>query len=220
MDWELFDPDEEVRITAAKLPHWFQPGRLYFITFRTDDSLPASVVRLWLRQRDDWLRRQGIDSRSADWEVRFAALPARLRRQFHATYSEEFLAHLDRGHGECVLRRPEVSRIVEEGLLYFNEVRYQLIDFVIMPNHVHVLAGLLGDSDIVKQCFSWKKNTALRINKVLGRKGRFWHEESFDHLVRSEEQLTMLREYVRRNPEKAGLRNGDFVVWQRRDAAG
>ena len=68
MNWELFDPDEEVRITSGKLPHWFQAGRLYFITYRTDDSLPISVTKLWLRQRDDWLLRQGINPRSADWK--------------------------------------------------------------------------------------------------------------------------------------------------------
>jgi REP element-mobilizing transposase RayT len=220
MNWELFDPDDDVRLTAGRLPHWFQPGRLYFVTFRTDDSLPTSVVKLWLRQRDDWLRRRGIDARSADWQVRFASLPARLRRQFHATFSEEFLAHLDRGHGECVLRRPEVSQIVEEGLWYFNEARYQLTDFVVMPNHVHVLAGLLGDTDIVKQCHSWKKNSALRINEVLGRKGRFWHEESFDHLVRSEEQFGMVRAYIACNPKKAGLREGEFALWRRMDLVG
>ena len=61
MNWELFDPDEEVRITSGKLPHWFQAGRLYFITYRADDSLPISVTKLWLRQRDDWLLRQGIN---------------------------------------------------------------------------------------------------------------------------------------------------------------
>ena len=161
MNWELFDPDDEVRITEGKLPHWFQAGRLYFVTYRTDDSLPVDVTRLWLRQRDDWLLRQGINPRLADWKVRFASLPARFRRQFHATFSEAFLQHLDRGHGECVLRRPGISQVVQDGLLFFNEVRYELMDFVIMPNHVHVLVALLGDTDIVAQCNSWKKNAAL-----------------------------------------------------------
>ncbi len=214
VNWELFDPDEDVRVTAGKLPHWFQAGRLYFITFRTDDSLPADVVRLWLRKRADWLLRQGIDPQRPDWQSRLASLPTRLRRQFHATFSDECLSHLDRGHGECVLRRQEVAQVVADGLLYFNEARYQLTDFVVMPNHVHVLAGMLGDCDIVKQCYSWKKNMAVRINRLLGRCGRFWHEESFDHLVRREEQFNMLREYVRRNPEKAGLRKGDYRLWQ------
>ena len=89
-----------------------------------------------------------------------------------------------------------------------------------MPNHVHVLAGLLGDTDIVEQCHSWKKNAGLRINKALGRKGRFWHEESFDHLVRREEQFQMLREYIRRNPKKAGIPDGEAVLWQNDDIAG
>jgi len=220
VQWELFDPDEEVRITAGRLPHWFQPGRLYFITFRTDDSLPASVARLWRRQRDDWLRRRGIDPGSAGWASQLALLPASLRRQFHKTFSEEFLEHLDRGYGECVLKRPSLAGIVVEGLLHFDGDRYELSDFVVMPNHVHVLAGLLGDTDVVTQCCSWKKNMALRINRALDRRGRFWHQESFDHLVRSAEQFESLRQYVAENPKKAGLSEGEYVVWHRGDTVG
>ena len=214
MQWELFDPDEEVRITAGRLPHWFQPGRLFFITFRTNDSLPASVAKLWLKRRDDWLRRQGIDPRSKDWGSELQSLPAPLRRQFHETFSEEFLAHLDRGYGQCVLRRPSLAAIVVEGLSHFDGDRYALSDFVVMPNHVHVLVGLLGDTDVLSQCSSWKKNTALGINKALGRRGRFWHEESFDHLVRSEGQFEAVRQYIAENPLKAGLREGEYVAWR------
>jgi len=220
MHWELFDPNEEVRITAGRLPHWFQPGRLYFITFRTDDSLPASVARLWRQRRDDWLRRQGIDPRSADWASRLASLPAWLRRQFHKTFSEEFLEDLDRGYGECLLKRPSLASIVVEGLLHFDQDRYQLSNFVVMPNHVHVLAGLLGSTDLVAQCYSWKKNMALRINRALDRRGRFWHEESFDHLVRSGEQFESLQRYIAENPSKAKVREGEYVIWQRAEGTG
>jgi type I restriction enzyme R subunit len=93
-------------------------------------------------------------------------------------------------------------------------VLHHLTDFVVMPTHVHILAGLLDDTDVIKQCHSWKKNAALRVNKLLGYKGRFWHEESFDHLVRSEEQFVMIREYIARNPEKAGLREGESMLWR------
>ena len=58
-----------------------------------------------------------------------------------------------------------------------------------MPNHVHLLVCLLGDTDLLKQCRSWKKFTAGKINQVLGQTGRFWQKESFDHLVRSPEQF-------------------------------
>jgi hypothetical protein len=64
MTFELFDPQREVRITAGNLPHWYQPGVTYFVTIRTEDSIPKDVADLWYRRRNDWLRRHGIDASS------------------------------------------------------------------------------------------------------------------------------------------------------------
>lgn len=36
--FEFFDPDQPIAICRRRLPHWFQPDRTYFITFRTADS--------------------------------------------------------------------------------------------------------------------------------------------------------------------------------------
>ena len=44
MLFQLFDRDEDLRITAGNLPHWYQPGVTYFVTFRTADSLPTEVA--------------------------------------------------------------------------------------------------------------------------------------------------------------------------------
>ena len=81
-----------------------------------------------------------------------------------------------------------------------------------MPNHVHLLVCLLGDTDLLKQCHSWKKFSAGKINKVLGRTGRFWQEESFDHLVRSPEQFCAIQQYIRNNPND--LRKGKYFLYQ------
>jgi REP element-mobilizing transposase RayT len=215
--FELFDPNAEVRITEGNLPHWFQPGVTYFITFRTDDSMPKEVVDLWYRLRDEWLLRHKIDPTSADWTKRLQALPLAQQNEFLATFSREYLECLDKGHGECVLRRPELARIVANNLHYFDQKRYHLGDFVVMPNHVHLLVCFLGATELEAQCYSWKKYTGGRINESLGRKGRFWQEESFDHLVRSPEQFEYLRGYIARNPSKAGLREGEFLHWARED---
>jgi len=56
-----------------------------------------------------------------------------------------------------------------------------------------------------------EKYTATRINRVLGRRGRFWQEESFDHLVRSLEEFKYLRRYIAENPVRAKLRDGEFL---------
>jgi type I restriction enzyme R subunit len=137
--------------------------------------------------------------------------------EFHREFSREFMEYMDRGMGECVLQRPELSELVAEALLHFDGQRYEMGDFVVMPNHVHLLVCLLGSTDVEEQCHSWKKYSAGKINRVLGRKGRFWQEESFDHLVRSTRQFDALRAYIAANPAKAGLAAGHYRHYVRPD---
>lgn len=84
-------------------------------------------------------------------------------------------------------------------------------DFVVMPNHVHLLAVFPTAEAMEKQCSSWMHFTAVQINKATGAKGRFWQKEPFDHLVRSPEQYEYLRRYIAENPQKAGLRPGEYL---------
>ena len=84
-----------------------------------------------------------------------------------------------------------------------------------MPNHVHLLTCLLGSTEIEDQCYSWKKFTAAKINKALRQRGRFWQEESFDHLVRSPEQFDYFQRYIAENPRKAGLQAGEYLHYRR-----
>jgi len=215
MTFELFDRTGDLWIAeGSNLPHWRQLGVTYFVTFRTEDSVPGEVARRWRHRRDDWLLRHDVDPAQGSWKAALARLGASTQRQFHATFTREYLDHLDRGHGECVLKRAELAQIVADSLLHFNGDRYRMGDFVVMPNHVHLLACLLGETEIEKQCYSWKKFTATQINRRLDRSGRFWQEESFDHLVRSPEHFEAFRRYIASNPSKANLRHGEYLYWQ------
>lgn len=214
MPFQLFDPGADIRITAGNLPHWYQPGVTYFVTFRTDDSVPVSVANDWYARRDAWLQVRGIDPHRPDWAVRFRSLPDHIQREFHATFSRAFMAYLDQGLGASVLKRPDLARIVADALHHFDGQRYHLGDYVVMPNHVHVLVCLVGDTDIERQCSSWKRFTATRINRAIGAAGRFWHEESFDHLVRNTDQFEALERYIAENPMKAGLHPGEYLHWR------
>jgi len=211
--FELFNPEEDVRISAGShLPHWFQPGVTYFVTFRTEDSIPVDVARLWHARRDGWLLRNGIRPNDLNWRAEFANLPPLKKQEFHETFSREFMDALDKGHGACVLRRPELSQIVATSLLHFDGERYHMGDFVVMPNHVHVIVCLLGDTEIESQCTSWKRFTARSINLKLKRTGRLWQEESFDHLIRSTEQFDAIQRYIRNNPRH--LPTTDYHLYQ------
>jgi REP element-mobilizing transposase RayT len=211
LDFEFYDKSQDVRITHGHLPHWFQPGVTYFVTFRTEDSVPQDLVRTWYRDRDFWLRRHNIDPRSKGWKAQLRA-SADLEREYHRRFTSKFMEYLDRGLGECPLRDSQLAGIVAGSLAHFDGERYHLGDYVVMPNHVHVLVCLLGTTEIEKLCKSWKHFTATQINRLLGRDGRFWQEESFDHLVRGPDQFELFQRYIAENPRKANLVEGEYLL--------
>jgi putative transposase len=139
-------------------------------------------------------------------------LPTDRRREFHETFSREYMENLDKGCGACVLRPPELSQIVADAFHFFDGQRYHLGDFVIMPNHVHLIVCLLGDTEIEAQCTSWKRFSAKQINRKLRRTGRFWQEESFDHLIRSPEQFQAIQSYIAQNQTQ--LNADDYHLYQ------
>jgi putative transposase len=213
VDFQFFNPNEKVTITRGHLPHWDQEGATYFITWRTADSIPREVWLRWRDERDAWLRQHGIDPAAKDWRRHVEELAEEHRQDFRR-FARALEAELDAGHGECVLRLPHLAALVVGALRFFGGTRYVLGDFVVMPNHVHLLVGGLPRDAMLKQVESWKKWTALRINEALGRRGRFWQDESFDHLVRNEASFGKFRHYIAQNPVKAGLRQGEFVAWR------
>ena len=213
MAFQFFNPAKKVSVTHGHLPHWDQEGATYFITWRTADSLPGEVWVRWRDERGAWLAAHGIDPHSKDWRRQVEELSDD-ERQDYRRFAKVLEDELDTGHGECVLRRPDIAEIVTGALRFFDGQRYELGDFVVMPNHVHLLAGGMARNAMLKQVESWKKWSAIKINEALGRSGRFWQDESFDHLVRSEASLVKFRRYIAENPVKARLRKGEFVWWR------
>jgi type I restriction enzyme R subunit len=212
---QMFDPNAGFTIIERKLPHWAQAGTICFITFRTSDSIPKQVLRQWHAERHEWLRRHGIDPRAATWREEWQRLDWPIRAEFTRTFSVRWHQHLDACHGSCVLRQPAMAKIVAGSLLRFDDQRYLMTDFVVMPNHVHLLAAFIDEEGMLEQCDSWKHYTARKINMQLGSKGRFWQQDGFDHLVRSIEQFEALRRYIAENPTKARLKTGEYVHYSK-----
>jgi hypothetical protein len=85
-----------------------------------------------------------------------------------------------------------------------------LEDFIVMPNHVHVLVSPLGKHTLSEITQAWKSTAAHRVNKLMGCTGTFWQKESFDHIVRSAEQAQKFRQYIQENPR--GLSGSEAPV--------
>ena len=53
---QFFNPYEDIRFTANRLPHWQQKGAVYFVTFRLADAVPHHLRTQWESDREAWLR--------------------------------------------------------------------------------------------------------------------------------------------------------------------
>ncbi|MBV9302465.1 MAG: transposase [Acidobacteriaceae bacterium] len=108
--------------------------------------------------------------------------------------------------GPFWLRDPRIAILVAGALHYGEATRrfYDLYAWVIMPNHMHVI---LKPHVELSSILRWLKGRTGRMaNRLLGRIGMpFWQDESFDHWVRSNYELTALIKYVESNPVHAGL---------------
>ncbi len=79
-----------------------------------------------------------------------------------------------------------------------------------MPDHVHLLLMPLRDEkgwpyglpSILK---ALKGASARSINQLSGSNGQVWQQESFDHVLRSQESFDEKLEYIRQNPVRRGL---------------
>jgi len=120
-----------------------------------------------------------------------------------------FLRFSLRGDVEADLAHPDLAPIIIESLRHCDGDRYLLFDYVVMPDHVHCILKPLKQDDGYPNLFvitdSLKHWTAVRINRMLGRKGALWRKEQYDHLLRNHEDYLEKAKYIFNNPHAAGL---------------
>jgi REP element-mobilizing transposase RayT len=163
--------------TRGFLPHYDKPGTMQMITFRLADAMPASLRHEWehlLKIEDEREKRTKLES------------------------------YLDRGHGECLLKLPAAATALEQVLLRFEDLRYRVLAWIIMPNHAHILVEL-WDLPICELLKGWKGASARAINRLLGRTGELWQREFWDRYIRDEGHYAKAKHYIEWNPVKARL---------------
>lgn len=99
-------------------------------------------------------------------------------------------------------------------LHHFEETLCLPICWVVMPNHLHVILVLHPEASLEKESSSWKSWTTRKINALTGRSGTRWQKDYFDRLVRDTGHFGNCVRYIRKNPVKAGLQPGEFLLWE------
>jgi REP element-mobilizing transposase RayT len=178
------------------VPHFDSPHVIQHITYRLADSLPVAVLEQMKAE---------VESSVRDDEKRKAELRQRIE------------IYLDAGHGSCVLRVPEVAACVVDTWHHFDGDRYRLLEWVVMPNHCHVLIEPLEGAPLGKIVLPWKNYTVRFINEYKSRiensigsrtgvrLSQVWQREYWDRFIRNERHFEAAKSYIAMNPVKAGL---------------
>jgi putative DNA methylase len=179
------------------LPHLKREGGTYFVTFRQAGTLPKDVLLRFKQERDAILEQAKAAKRPLTWHEQ--------EELFH-WYSHRVDKYLDAGHGVCYLRDPGLADLVAEAIRFFDGERYELQAWAIMPNHAHLVVWPMAGQVLSDILHTWKSFTSHEINKRLGTKvSPFWQNESYEHLIRDDEDLHRCCHYTTMNPVNARL---------------
>jgi len=88
---------------------------------------------------------------------------------------------------------------------YVRSGRFQIHNFVVMPNHVHVLPSIQGETSLEKTIQLIKGGFSFRAKKELGFKGEIWQRGFSDVRIVDESSFQNHRAYIDNNPVKSGL---------------
>ena len=111
--------------------------------------------------------------------------------------------------------QPDLSESERDMVLsvmkHFDDARYDLFAWVVMNDHAHALIKPKDNHNLQNILHSWKSFTANQLQKRFGRVGRVWQEESFDRLVRDEEEFWQKANYILENPRRRWLEVQDYA---------
>jgi REP element-mobilizing transposase RayT len=194
---------ETMKLTYIRhLPHIQSSLRPLFMTWRLKFTLPDYIKHQLL------IRKQAFEAKIASLSPDYQALQ---QYSFEKQRFAWFDSQLPLFKGTpAFLTQDNIAPLVIDPLLFHTGSRYTLSAYCLMPNHVHVIIQQeRGTADnpfpLSKITQSWKRHSSTKIKKTLGIADSVWQAESYDHVIRNEQELMHYLEYVMENPVQAGL---------------
>ena len=187
---------------TRNLPHFQPEGAIFSVTFRLAFSLPHTIKEK-LKQEKKEFDRVSSSLTGSELHVYIS--------DFERKYFEEFDDFLDKySKSPTWLSIEIVSKEVAASIHFLENRLYDLHAYCIMPNHVHMIFRPLKYQNeefhsLSRIMYSLKRYTASSCNKLLRRKGHFWHHENYDHFIRDDKDLAFQINYLFHNPVKARL---------------
>ncbi len=113
--------------------------------------------------------------------------------------SDYFITICCKQRGENQLCVPGIGKaLLESACFYYTRQKWFLWVFVLMPDHVHMIAAFNRQYRIEAVIENWKRYAATKHQIV-------WQRGFFEHRLRGNESLEEKAEYIRQNPVRTGL---------------
>jgi putative transposase len=108
--------------------------------------------------------------------------------------------------GACLLQTERnAGLLIDVMRCYVAEVQFKIHDFVVMPNHFHLLMTVSGQISIERAVGMIKGRFSYRLKKEVGYLGGIWQRGFSEVRVDHRESFLAHRDYIEQNPVKAGL---------------
>ncbi len=103
-------------------------------------------------------------------------------------------------------RAIRIFEIFEETIRWLNENGYwQCNNFVMMPNHIHLIIKLTSSKSLKEAMASFCRYTSRRIKPIIGLNDVLWEESFYDHGIRHDESFLQQLNYILQNPVRRGF---------------
>lgn len=102
------------------------------------------------------------------------------------------------------------QKLVLEHIVDGNKKFYILISVIVMPDHIHLLLMSEEGYSLSRIMKGIKGTLAQKINSKRGTSGSIWQDESFDRIIRDQNELNEKINYMLNNPVKRGLTGVPF----------
>lgn len=105
---------------------------------------------------------------------------------------------------KALLQSERMATLLIETLIeYRNQQKYELHEFVVMPDHFHLLITPIVTLERAVQLI--KGGFSFRAGKLFRVQGNIWQTSFYDRRVRDAAEYATFRQYILRNPVKRGL---------------
>jgi putative transposase len=107
---------------------------------------------------------------------------------------------------QSLLQSERMAGLFIEVLFHYrNQSKYLLHEFVVMPNHFHLLIAPIPPVTLEKAVQFIKGGLSFRARKELGVVGEIWQTSFYDHRVRDGAEYERFKHYIHQNPVRRGL---------------